>query len=55
MAAVVRNLDEADALAIVVQAIRLGIECYRKVAAQVADEVVERLWRIDPEKLDFAF
>ena len=50
-----RDLDQADALAIVMQAVRLGIEGNRKVAAKVGDEVVERLRRVDPEELDFAF
>jgi len=54
MAAVVRDLDEADALAIVVKAVGLGIERDGKVAAQVGDESVERLRRVNPEELDFA-
>ena len=52
MLPVVRDLDQADALAVVVQAVGLGIERNGKVAAQAADEIVERLWRVDPDELD---
>jgi hypothetical protein len=44
----------ADAFAIVVETVGFGVEGDGKVAAQVADEVVERLRRVDPEELDFA-
>jgi len=54
VAAVVRDLDQADAFAIVVETVGFGVEGDGKVAAQVADEVVERLRRVDPEELDFA-
>jgi hypothetical protein len=36
----------------VVKTVRLGIKRERKVAAQAGDEEVERLRRVDPEKLD---
>ena len=54
MAAVVRDLDQADAFPIVVQAVGLGVEGDGKIAAQIIDEGVERGRRVDPEKLDFA-
>jgi hypothetical protein len=47
-----RDLDEADALAIVMQAVGLGIERERKITAQAGDEMVERARRIDPKELD---
>ena len=48
------DLDQADAFAVVVEAVGLGIEREGKIAAQAGDEVVERLRRVDPEKLDSA-
>ena len=54
MAAVVRDLDQADAFLVMMQAVRLGIEGNGEIPAQVGDESVERLRRVDPEKLDFA-
>ncbi len=49
----VGDLDEADAFPVVVEAVGLRVEREREVAAQAGDEVVERLRRVDPEKLDF--
>jgi hypothetical protein len=48
----VRHLDQAYALAIVVQAVGLGIERERKITTQAGDEMVERTRRIDPKELD---
>jgi len=50
----VGDLNEADTFAIMMEAVGLGIESERKVAAEAGDEVVEGFGCIDPDEFDFA-